>query len=134
MNKAVSEDIVNYLETNDFGIVGDDLFGMEWGADVNEQILVMDVESNQVENKDHISNVNFQLLCRGEQADDARNAYNKLKAVHDFLITQSDKGVDIGGTVYLGFHPRQGDLIALGRDKNDRYVFSINYFTFRNPS
>ena len=72
----------------------------------------------------------FTVLARGASGEDMNTAYTTIRSVHEFLIVQPTQ--TIGTTEYLQYEPLS-TILTLGRDDNDRAVFSIRYYTFRNP-
>lgn len=131
MSNAVSFDVMQLLDTNGFGTQGTDLFALGWGVDVDEQILLMDTEGFESERKLAYEHPGFQVLTRGKKTESQGVAYERARDVHIFLINQPDL-LTINGVDYLGFEP-VSSLIPLGRDSNERYTFSVNYVTYRNP-
>lgn len=131
MSNAVSFDIMQLLAANGFGTQGTDLFALEWGAGIDKQILIMDSEGLESEQKLANEHPGFQVLTRGGKKESQGVAYASARAVHIFLINRPDL-LTINGVDYLGFEP-VSNLIPLGRDDNQRYTFSVNYLTYRNP-
>lgn len=128
--KSVSIDIMNLLAANGLGAVGTNLFAMAWNEEVDAQTVVIDGEGFNTTLKDEYENPVFRILVRGSKGDDMNTAYTAIRAVHEFLIVQPTQIID--GTEYLQYEPLS-TIMTLGRDDNDRAVFSINYYTFRNP-
>ena len=132
MAEAVSKDIATLLAANGFGVLGTDIFFGEWGKDsVDEQTLVIDTAGPDSVDKDQNENPAFQVLRRGGRQKSVSDVYDAARLVHVFLIGQSSS-VTINSTEYLGFDPVSSPA-GIGRDDNDRYVYSMNYVTFRNP-
>ncbi len=129
--KAVSVDIATLLEDNGLGVFGTDLFAMAWGEGVDKQVLIMDTPGRDSPLKGLYENPTFQVLVRGAKNDDLNTAYVTIRDIHEFLIAQPSQ--DIDGTGYLEYEPLS-TIAGLGRDKNDRAIFSMNYFTFRDAS
>jgi len=126
--KSVSIDIMSLLDTNAFGTTGTDLFAMAWNEDVDAQVLVMDGGNIDVPLKELNENPMFQILVRGNRGADMNTAYTLIRSIHEFLIVQVRQIIDL--TEYVEYEPI-GGINALGRDENDRTVFSSNYYTFR---
>jgi hypothetical protein len=124
MNPVYS-DIVTLLNDNGFT----DIFGSAWGAQ-DKQILVMDSGGVPSELKRLYENPTFQILVRGEKFDSDINVYTVAKSVSDFLIGLVDC-IDIGTTGYTGFEP-DSNIAALGKDANERFVYTMNFSTYRN--
>lgn len=131
MQNAVSIDIMTFLAANGFGVIGTDLFAMAWGEGVDAQILIMDTGGIDTDLKLVVENPTFQILARGDKNIDINATFGVIRSAHEFLISAKDPV--ISGTAYIGgFEPR-GIINSLGRDNNDRVMFSANYFTFRDP-
>lgn len=128
---AVSIDISQFLHDNGFGVINDDLFAMEWREGKDAQTLIIDTSGRDSDQPVTYENPYFQILVRGAKNDDVNASYTVLKAIHDFIIEQDQNTIVINGDDYLGITPI-GTLTPLGRDDNDRFVWSMNYFTFRN--
>lgn len=137
---SVSIDIMNLLQTNGFGTIGTSLFAMAWGDGVDSQTLVMDSEGFNTTLKTDLDDNGlplagyeqpvFTVLVRGNKGEDMNTAYQTIRGIHEFLIVQPTQ--TIGTTEYLQYEPLS-TILTLGRDDNDRAVFSIRYYTFRNP-
>lgn len=132
MVNSVAQDVATLLEDNALGTIGTDLFGMQWGDDIDSQTLVIETGAIDTENKEQYEQPTFQILVRGVRQGAINTLYATIKAIHEFLIEQSEL-VTINSTDYLGFEPVSG-VIALGRDDNNRFVYSSNYYTYRNPN
>lgn len=128
---AVSEDIMKLLHDNGYGVQGTDLFAMQWGSDSqDEQILVMDNGGLDPPLKDMYEQPVFQILVRGKKNGSAKVVHDRIRAIHEFLIVQ-DADTTINSTNYLEFEPLSS-LSPVGKDENDRMVWSSNYYTYRN--
>ena len=127
--KAVSVDIMTLLANNSLGTIGTNLFAMAWGEGVDEQVLVLDAPGVNSPLKKVYEQPSFQILVRGEKNGDMNDAYQKMRDIHEFLIAQPSQ--DIDDTGYLQYEPLSS-IAGLGRDDNDRGIFSMNYYTFRN--
>jgi len=124
---AVSVDVMTLLAANALGTVGDDLFAMEWG-DTDEQTLILDTGGVASPLKEQFEQPTFQVLTRGKKKADANTSYQASRAIYEFLIAQ---GTACG---LMGFEPTGGPPELIGRDENDRMIYSCNYYTFRNPA
>jgi len=135
VSNAPSVDIATLLNDNGFGSLGTDLFAMTWGTNssqqINKQILVMDTSGFDSNLRLEFEQPGFQILTRGDKRESPKDVYDRARAVHIFLINQPDL-LTINGVDYLGFEPI-GNLAPLGKDENERFIFTMNYFTFRNP-
>jgi hypothetical protein len=127
---SVSVDIAQLLHDNAFGVLTTNLFAMEWGQDRDDQILVLDSPGFDSPMKEVYENPIFQILVRGKPDADMITAHDLLRSIHEFLIAQPTQ--DIGTTEYLQYEPIS-TIAGLGRDKENRGIFSISYFTYRDP-
>lgn len=132
MPNSVAQDIVTLLSDNALGTIGTDLFGMQWGDGIDAQTLVIETGGVDTENKEQYEQPTFQILVRGAKLGAINTLYATIKSIHEFLIEQPEL-VTINTTDYLGFEPVSG-INPLGRDDNNRFVYSSNYFTYRNPN
>jgi len=132
MTNSVAEDIADYIETGGFGVLGTDLFGVQWGPDGDDkQILVMETGGVDSPLKDAYEQPTFQILVRGDKNDRYPDIYARIRDIHEYLISSSETTV-INGLTYLGFEPLS-NIAPIGKDDNDRFIYSSNYYTFRNP-
>ena len=127
---APSFDIATLLDTNAFGTLGTDLFAMAWGDGVDSQLLVLDSGSidrgQQLQSEQPL----FQILARGAPGGDIATTHELLRDVHEFLLPLDT--TTINGLEYLGFYTISAPT-GIGRDENDRAVYTANYSSFRNP-
>lgn len=126
----VSFDIATLLAANDLGSIGQDLAGMEWLSGIDGQTLVMDTSGVEPELKGQYEQPTFQILVRGKKGQSGLEVYNKARPIYEFLIAQGD--VEINETCYKEFDPLSS-LEGIGRDANDRLVYTMNFSTYRNP-
>lgn len=126
-------DTATLLSLNGFGAMGTDIFGGEWGSP-DKQILCLEGVGVPSDLKDIYEQPSVQILVRGTKSGTGSrdiDVYTAAKAISDFLLQQLEH-VEISGTCYLGFE--QGSNIApLGKDENERFVYSLNFMTYRNP-
>lgn len=127
-NKAVHFDIATLLDANALGTLGTDLFGGEWG-DVDKQTLVLDGVGTPSDLKQTFEQPGMQILVRGEKLQAAHLVYDVAKAIYDFLVTQPES-VTINSTEYKGFEP-SSNIAPLGKDANERHIYSMNFSTYR---
>ena len=127
---AVCVDIATMLAANGHGTFGADgsIYAFAWNEKLDDQILIMDSGNIPVPLRELNENPKFQILVRGKKGADINTAYGVIDAIHRFLIVQARQVISL--TEYAYYEPITG-IISLGRDENDRYVFSSNYFTFR---
>jgi len=127
---AVSVDIIKLLNDNQFGVIGTNLFAMAWCETIDSQVLVLDHESIISPLKADYENPVFQILIRGDKNADMNTAYTLARSIYEFLIIQTRQVIN--STEYLEYEPTSS-VIGLGRDDNDRAIFSTNFYTFRLP-
>ena len=125
---AVCFDIMNLLAANGLGTIGTDLFAFAWAEGVDRQTLIIDNAGIDTTLKESHENPVFQLLVRGERGEDMNTTYAVIRDTHEFLIAQPTQVLD--GNEYYQYEPIS-TLLTLGRDNNDRAVYSMNYKTFR---
>ena len=127
---AIYFDITTFLSDNGFGTLGTDLNGSEWLIDVDAQTIVLDGVGFPSDLKEVFEQPSVQILVRGEKGGAAHLVYTKAKAISDFLLSQSEC-VTINATVYKGFE-QGSNIAALGKDEDQRHIYSSNFYTYRN--
>ena len=128
--RSIAQDIANFLSTNDFGTLGTDIFMFVWGKDQEEQLLILETPGFEAELQESLERLSFQILYRGKKSKSALESYEKIRAVYEFLNIQLN--VIIDGTCYPQFNPLAPPA-GIGQDDEDRFIFSMNYSTYRNP-
>ena len=133
--KAVCEDIRFLLDQNSFGVSGTDLFSFEWGSNVegdeiDSQILILDADDIETPLKELYENPTFTILVRGSKVESGKTVHDRARAVYEFMIQRPSETID--GTDYLQFEPITG-LVPIGRDENDRHVYTMTFYTYRDP-
>lgn len=110
--------------------LGTNLFGGEWDAGKQSQTLCIEGVGTPSDLKDMYEQPSVQILVRGEKKQPDYQVYNQAKEISDFLLSQSEC-VTINTTDYKGFE--EGSTIApLGKDENERFVYSMNFYSWRN--
>lgn len=127
---AVSFDIMTLLAGNGHGTIGTDLGAMAWLEGKEKQVIVLDTGGIDRDSALQSEQPTFQILSRGKKNEDMQIAHDTLRAIHEFLLPLGT--TTINGEDYLSFFPISAPT-GIGRDKNDRAVFTANYSTFRNP-
>ena len=122
-------DITTFLNDNGFGTLGVDLNGSEWVLGVDAQTLVLDGVGTPSDLKQTFENPGIQVLVRGVKNGAAHLVYTKAKEISDFLVTQPES-VTINTTEYKGFEP-SSSIAPLGKDANERHIYSMNFSTYR---
>lgn len=122
-------DVATLLSNNGFGALGSGVFGGEWG-DPDAQILVVEAPGVPAAQPDIYEQPAVQILVRGEKRGRDVDVYRVAKSVYDFIVTRPES-TEILGTCYKGFEPGS-NLAPLGKDSNERFVYSMNFYTWRN--
>jgi len=129
-------DVMTLLKDNKLGVIDNDLFGGEWGEGCDEQALCLEGVGVPSDLKQTYENPGVQILVRGEKAGQEGgrdiDVYARAKAIYDLLVTQEDS-IIINDVCYTGFEPTT-NLAALGKDENERFIYSMNFTTYRNQS
>ena len=125
-----SFDIMTLLGANGLGTIGTDLGGAAWLEGVDEQVIILDTGSIDRPLALQSEQPTFQILSRGKKNDSMKVAHDTLRAIHEFLLPLGT--TTINGEDYLSFFPINAPT-GIGRDDEDRAVFTANYSTFRNP-
>ena len=129
IDKPVYYHIAFFLSDNGFGTLGTDIFGGEWGQ-VDKQILVLNGVGAGADPKELFENPGLQIIVRGNKREADHLVYTAAKAVSDFLLALPD-AVEISGVCYTGFE-ESSNIANLGKDENERFLYSMNFTTFRN--
>lgn len=129
IDKPVYYHVAFFLANNGFGTLGDDIFGGEWGK-ADKQILVLNGVGSPADPKELFENPGLQIIVRGAKRDADHLVYTVAKTVSDFLLALPDS-VDISGVCYTGFE-ETSNIANLGKDENERFLYSMNFTTFRN--
>lgn len=122
-------DVMTLLEANSFGVDGVSLFGGEWGSP-SQQILVMEGVGFPSPLTGLYEQPGVQILVRGEKGEADIDVYLRAKPISDFMLAQPED-LDINGTCYKGFE-EGSNLAPLGKDSNERFTYSQNFYTWRN--
>ena len=125
---AIHVDVATLLNDNALGTLGTDLFGGEWGIP-DAQTLTLDGVGTPSDLKELYEQPSVQILVRGARQEAAHLVYAKAKAISDFLLSQTEC-VTINTTVYKGFE-QGSNIAALGKDENERHIYSMNFTTYR---
>ena len=126
-------DVMRLIELGGLGTVGADLFGGEWGP-VDAQALILEGPGIVSPLKTLYENPSVQILVRGPKNGDPASrdidVYQRAKTISNFLLSQPEC-VEINGRSYKGFEPLS-NIVPLGKDSNERFTYSMNFYTFRN--
>ena len=124
---SVSFDILTLLQSQGFGTIGTNMFGNELGT-VDAQILVSDTGAYDSQLHELYENPTFQIIVRGNKKESNLTSYNKIRAIYEYLNTQ---GLTTINSQEYELFKSFGGINGLGRDDNDRYVWSCNFMTYR---
>lgn len=130
---SVAEDVRTLLNANSKGTEGTDLFSFQWGSaddgdEIDKQILVIELGSDDGGLKVELEIPTFQILVRGDTNEGVKSVHDRARDIFEFMCQQVRQ--TINGTEYVEFEP-QGGPIPLGKDDNNRHLYSMNFFTFR---
>ena len=110
--------------------LGSTLFGGEWNAGTDKQALCIEGVGVPSDQKELYEQPSVQILVRGDKLQADYHVYRMAKEISDFLLQQSEC-VTINATTYKGFEV--GSTISpLGKDENERFVYSMNFYSWRN--
>jgi len=122
-------DVMELLATNGFGSIGVDIYGGEWG-EPDGQILCLDGAGTSSDLPGTYEMPSVQILVRGSKRQADIEVYTRAKAVSNFLLSQSDCTV-ANGTSYKGFE-EGSNLAPIGKDNNERFIYTSNFYSWRN--
>lgn len=122
-------DVFTLLSDNGFGVIDVDLFGGGWG-NADEQILVLEGVGSVVELQESYENPGIQILVRGTPRGRDIDVYARAKSISDFMIALPVNTL-VNGVCYTSFK-QSTNLAALGKDENERFIYTMNFTTFRN--
>lgn len=129
IDKPAYYDLALFLAANGFGAMGEDIFAGEWGS-TDRQFMLMNGVGVPSDLKDVFENPGVQIFARGEKRAADHVVYAAAKAVSDFILSLADS-IEIQGVCYTGFEPTT-NIAGLGKDENERFIYSMNFTTFRN--
>jgi len=129
---SLVKDIADYLEENDIGEVGTDIF---YGTIPDSPDKVVGVFQYAGRVPDLIAGVDkpgLQIRVRGEDYPSAeakiKQVGNLLRQIGDEVNETLCEGVEINGSLYLRIAPVQS-AFPLGEDKKERMEFIQNFNT-----
>lgn len=131
---SVSEDVRTMLNDGLKGVSGTDLFSFQWGSgadgvEIDKQILVVDEGVIDSLLKEQYENPTINIFVRGGTSEGLKAVHDRARDIYEYMISQVRQ--IINGTEYVEFEP-VGGLNALGKDENNRAVYLMNFYTFRN--
>ena len=128
-----AEDIVTRINlATGFGVAGTDLFAFEWGTktdgnEIDKQTMVVDTGGIDTTEKD-VENPTILIQVRGTTSEPRKVVHDRARALFQFMLQEVRQ--TINGIVYLPFAP-VGGIIPMGTDSNNRVIYSMTFFTFR---
>ena len=122
-------DIMYLLAGAGFGSIGTDIYGGEWG-EPDGQILCLEGVGVPSDLPELYEQPAVQILVRGSKRETDLDVYTRAKAVSSFLLSQSDCTL-ANGHSYKGFE-EGSNLAPLGKDSNERFIYTANYYSWRN--
>ncbi len=128
---SVSDDIKDILEDSSNGVGGTFVTASYLTESQDEQIAIVDQSGfGIVPSLDNVENYNgdgFQVLVRGDKM--ARQAtYTKAQVVNTILNGLTNETWN--STRYISIL-RQGSIVYVGEDENNRHIYSLNYIANR---
>ena len=128
------QDVVVWLGEQCLNLTpGINLFSGEWGENedsIDEQVLVLDSPVTASELKDQYETVGIQVLVRGARHKGAATTYSLAKSISDALLAPLS-AIEMNCTCYTDWE-EVSNIAGLGKDSNDRHVFSMNFSSNRN--
>ena len=113
--------VASYLDSVDQGTLGTDLFVSTEPAGPDSTVTLYDTGGQEPEPDQDLWRPTIQVRVRDK---DYLAAYGKQQSIRDTLI--GPPGFTQGGYRVLGVFP-SSDVIAIGRDDNDRFRLTLNY-------
>ena len=123
-------DAAFFLQANGFGTLGSDLFGGEWGEKIDKQTLCLNGIATPSDLKNLYEPQSLQILVRGDKLERDLDVYSRAYDIRKFLLSQPEN-INMNGTCYKGFE-EGSNLAQLGKDDNQRFIYSMNFTTSRN--
>jgi len=126
--------VMRIIEAAGLGTIGTDLYGGEWGPS-DAQVLCLAGVGVTSELTALFEQPGVQILVRGEKQGAPTGSrdvdvYARAKSISDLLLGQLDNAC-IDGVNYKGFEETSPPG-ALGKDQNERFIYSMNFYTYRN--
>lgn len=129
-------DVMNILRDGGLGTPGIDLFCGEWGHkdsdEIDSQVLVLNGAGEPSTHRAIYEMVGIQILVRGLRVQADIDVYEKAKQISDYILSLPEGVCAEGyGTGYQGFE-ESSNIAALGKDNNERFIYSMNFTAYRN--
>lgn len=123
----ISHDVYTLLLSNGFT----DLADGEIESNQDKVIAIIPNEQSPSDLKETYYTDGFQIFVRTDPRGAQKDGWDSIVAVHNFILSQPDT-LTINGCGYTGFEA-ETNIAFLGRDENERLMFSANYTTNRAP-
>lgn len=127
--QPVYADVAQFLVDGGFGALGDSIFAGEWG-EPDAQILTIEGVGTPSDIVDLYEQPVVKILVRGSKEERDVDVYQIAKPISNYLLLRRAK-FEINGTGYLSFE-EASNLAPLGKDKEERFTYTMNFFTWRN--
>lgn len=124
-----AKDIAILLNDEGIAELGVNLFAYGSELKNNAQLVVIDTGGVESDQPQTYRSPTFQMLCFGDTGAGADDSYRLIKTAELFLLDKTQ--AIIQGTCYAQFL-QTGDIAYLGKDENDRPVWSGNYLCDRS--
>lgn len=112
--------------------MGVNLAGGEWLEGIDAQILLLEGVGVQASLPRYFEKPGLQMLARGEKRMADHHVYTMIKTVYDVLVAYKEAdGQDPDNCLANGFFIPSSTLSPLGKDENERFVYSVNFQTIR---
>lgn len=123
-----AKDVADHLDDLDLGIVGSTIFVAEEPATPNNVITVYDTGgSGDVYQDIELFQPTIQVRVRNLSYP---VGYSLIEDIRDSLVLP--EAFEINSHHYIGAW-LQGDIFSLGKDQNNRYIFTVNFRLERQP-
>ena len=122
------DDIKDYLEQNDIGTFGADLFIGQIPPSPDDCIALFEYAGEPPDLHWEGEYPGLQVIARAKKYTDARSTIEQVKNVLHGVVEET-----INGTRYLLIHARQSPE-TLGKDENGRQLFVVNFRIIKEVS
>lgn len=128
---TTAADIADYINAQAVATLGTDLFKYELSQSKNKQAVIIDTGGFEVDLPETYENVTIQVLVRGGKGEKYTAVHQFAREIHELLISND---ITSNGNGYGYFFPTgSSGPQSVGKDSEDRFMISCNYFSFRNP-
>jgi len=123
MTLLLIQEVAEYLENASVGTRGTDIFVSSLPESPDNCIALFENSGVEANKYVPLENPSFQVLIRNTSYATGRA---KAEDVKDVFLRKNNVELTTGGTHALFIHP-VADVGYIGRDKNDRHEWSINF-------